>query len=193
MLIIIPQPNADGKFHKGKGGIVPGVWLLWCLCATDPRLGGEASDRQQLPRAATFCLKRTSSLDRDKGQWDKCQMASPVTPYRMPLIVAWRRPFTPTSGGKTAVSWLQGRRERCADAVSEIRPRAASSSGPKMETPPGRRFSKSREGTIKIQGAQGSGYPCLGLPVILAPLPLVTAAWFFFGKMPTTHSQSPWC
>lgn len=56
--------------------------------------------------AATFCLQCASSLDREKQQWDKCQMASSVTPYGMPLIVARRRPFTATSGGKTGVSWL---------------------------------------------------------------------------------------
>lgn len=51
-------------------------------------------------------------------------MASSVTPYGMPLIVAQRRPFTPTSGGKDWGSRLQERRE-CADVVNKIRPRAA--------------------------------------------------------------------
>lgn len=29
--------------------------------------------------AATFCLQCASSLGREKGQWDTCQMASSVT------------------------------------------------------------------------------------------------------------------
>ena len=37
--MIIPQTSSDGKFHKGKGGTVAGVWLSWRFCATAPSLG----------------------------------------------------------------------------------------------------------------------------------------------------------
>jgi hypothetical protein len=106
------------------------VAFLYC----GPEMGWHFWETAALPQAATFCLQCAFSLGREGWQWDKCQMASSVTPYRMPLIVEWRRPFSPTSRGKTRVSWLQGR-QRCADAGNKTRPGAASSSGGGIQTP----------------------------------------------------------
>ena len=113
-----------GNFTKGKGEFCQVCDSCGASLLQPQVWGGGGFWETAVPRwAATFCLQRASSLDREKGQRDKCQMASSVTPYEMPLIVARRRPFTATSGGKTGVSWLQGRRQRCADAVNDIRPR----------------------------------------------------------------------
>lgn len=38
-MMINPQINFDGEFHKGKGGILPGVCLLWNVSAAAPSLG----------------------------------------------------------------------------------------------------------------------------------------------------------
>lgn len=119
-------------------------------------------------------------------------MASSVTPYRTPLIVAQRRPFTPTSGGKTRVSWLQERRERCADVVNKLRPRPASRSGGERETPASMRFFFFPPGSpVQLKSKENGvmGICCLRLPNILAPLPLITPALLFLGKCPI--SQSP--
>lgn len=116
----MPQPHSDGKFHKGKGGYSARCSTLsWCFCATGWGFWEMAAPHW----AATSCLRRASSQHREERQWAERQMASSVTPYGMPLIVAQRRPFTPTSGGKDWGSRLQERRE-CADVVNKIRPRA---------------------------------------------------------------------
>lgn len=156
--MIIPHTNSDGKFHKGKGGILPGVRLLRrFLCCSLQSGGWGVWGTVVLRWAVTFCHQRASSPDSKKQQWDKCQMASSVTPYGMPLIVAQRRPFTATSGGKTGVSWLQERREGCADAVNNIGPGPASSSGRDMETPPGKRFSWSHWHCSNQRGSEQWG------------------------------------
>lgn len=117
----MPQPHSDGKFHKGKGGYSARCSTLsWCFCATGWGFWEMAAPHW----ATTSCLRRASSQHREERQWAERQMASSVTPYGMPLIVAQRRPFTPTSGGKDWGSRLQERRE-CADVVNKIRPRAA--------------------------------------------------------------------
>lgn len=118
--LLFPNPILMVKFTKEK---FCQVFDFWGVSVLQTWVWGWGF-WEQFHWAATFCLQHTSSLDKEKRQWDKCQMASSVTPYRMPLIVAWKRPFTSTSRGKTGVSWLQERRERCADAVNKIRPRA---------------------------------------------------------------------
>lgn len=176
--MINPQINFDGKFHRGKGGILPGVWLLWSFSAAAPSLGWGAGGglwETAVPCwAVTSCLQRASSLGREKGQRDKCQMDSSVTPYEMPLIVARRRPFTATSGGKTGVSWLQGRRQRCADAVNDIRPRTCKQFW-KWNGDTARPEIFRVTSTVEINGDHSWGDGSLCLPNIQAALPLNTS------------------
>lgn len=178
-LCIIPQPGSVGKFHKEKGGNPARCLTLVAFLCCRPQSEGDASETAALGWAATFCLECASSLGREKRQWDKCQMASSVTPYGIPLIVAQRRPFIPTSGGKTRVSRLQGRRERCAAAVNKIRPRACERLWWRNQDTPGRRFSASHQHSEK--GNMVVDICCFCLPNIHAPLSLMTLAWFFFG------------
>lgn len=114
-------------------------------------------------------------------------MASSVTPYGMPLIVAQRRPFTPTSGEKDWGSRLQERRE-CADVVNKIRPRAACKAALKgkwRDTTMHLIFPQS-PGATEIQRGTGcsTAFFFFFLPNIHAPCPLTTPPWFFSGQMP---------
>lgn len=192
--MINPRSNFDRKFHKGKGGILPGVCLLWSISAAAPSLGwgtgGGFWETAVLRWAATFCLQCASSLDSEQRQRDKCQMASSVTPYEMPLIVARRRPFTATSGGKTGVSWLQERRERCADAVNEIRPRTCKQLWTwNGDTTRHDIFPESPASLIS------KGITVGEMVVFVCPtstlLFLLTLAWLFLGEMPHSPLSVP--
>lgn len=114
----------------------------------------------------------------------------PVTPCRMPMIVACEDHLLPSLGARLGYD-DDKEEEWCADTVNEIQG-PVSSSGGKMETLPEVRFPQSHQYNIN-QRSTG-----LCLPNIHSPLPQVTPAWLFFGKMPYSPSQSPaftegWC
>lgn len=116
--MINPRSNFDGKFHKGKGGEFCQVCDSCGASLLQPQVWGggqrEVFERQQCFAELAFCLQCASPpWTGEKRQRDKCQMASSVTPYEMPLIMAGEGHLLQPLGERQGYHDCKKKREVC--------------------------------------------------------------------------------